>query len=314
MYQIDSMHRKKVLVTGGTGWLGTRLVRALVRTGAEVHIYARTRDGTQRPDRILDGLAASVDVRQGDITDRNALAEALKGIGVVFHLAAEKAVDLCEREPSLAVRTNLIGTMLLSELASSAGVARVVAASSDKASGPESVLGTTKLLMERILTNSRTSPPSAAVRLGNLLESGGSVLEHWRRTTPDGYIEVTDPDMTRFAMTADQAVELLMRAALRSDREIIAKALPAYRLGDLADAFAARNRVRVVVVGPRTGEKMHESLVSEAEAPFARRDGDLLVITPLHQQGGTEPYTSRAAPRIERWVLDASLQAESSSA
>jgi len=253
-------------------------------------------------------------VRRGDITDRDALANSLNGIGVVFHLAAEKAVELCEREPSLAVRTNVVGTLLLTELASNAGVTRIVAASSDKASGPESVLGTTKLLMERILTSSRMVPPSAAVRLGNLIESGGSVLERWRRTTVDGYIEVTDPDMTRFAMTSDEAVELLMRAALRADREVIAKALPAYRLGDLADVFAARNRVRVVVIGPRTGEKKHESLVSEAEAPFTRRDGDLFVITPLHPQDGTEAYTSRAAPRLERTALDASLQTDSPSA
>ena len=295
-------------MTGGTGWLGTRLVRALVQTGVEVRIYARARGDTRRSHNTLD---ASVEVRRGDITDRDALADALNGIGVVFHLAAEKAVDLCEREPSLAVQTNLIGTLLLSELASTSGITRIVAASSDKASGPESVLGATKLLMERIVTSSSTVPSSAAVRFGSLLQSGGSVLEHWKRTTPDGYIEVTDPDMTRFAMTSDEAVELLMRAALRADREIIAKALPAYRLGDLADLFAATNRVRIVVVGPRIGEKKHESLVSESEAPFTRRDGDLLVITPLHQQDGTEPYTSRRAPRLDRATLAASLQHES---
>jgi UDP-N-acetylglucosamine 4,6-dehydratase len=309
MSPIDSIHHKRVLVTGGTGWLGTRLVRALVQARVEVRIYARARGGSQRRSN-LDGVSAEVEVRHGDITDRDTLADALKGIGVVFHLAAEKAVDLCEREPLLAIQTNLFGAVLLSELASSAGITRIVAASSDKASSPESVLGTTKLLMERILTNPGTAPPSAAVRLGSLLQSGGSVLERWRRTTPDGYIEVTDPDMTRFAMTGDEAVDLLMRAASRPGREIIAKALPAYRLGDLADLFAAKNRVRVLVVGRRTGEKKHESLVSEAEAPFARRDGDLLVITPLDRQDGTEPYTSRIAPRIEAAVLEASIPME----
>ena len=311
MPPIDSIHKKKVLVTGGTGWLGTRLVRALLQIGADVRIYARARDGWERTQNTLSGLSASAEVRQGDITDHDALANALDGIGVVFHLAAEKALDLCEREPSLAVRTNLIGTLLLLELASDAGITRIVAASSDKASGPESVLGITKSLMERILTNSQTAPSSAAVRLGNLLQSGGSVLERWRRTRAEGYIEVTDPDMTRFAMTADEAVEVLIRAALRADREIIAKALPAYRLGDLADVFAAKYGVRIVAVGARTGEKMHESLVSEAEAPFARREGDLLVITPLRQQDGTEPYTSRTAPRLGRTALAARVQAES---
>ena len=311
MAPMDSLGTKKVLVTGGTGWLGTRLVRAVLQTGAQVRIYARAREGFQRSLNSLYGLSASVEVRQGDITDRDALANALDGIGVVFHLAAEKAVDLCEREPSRAVRTNLTGTLLLSELASSAGITRIVAASSDKASAPENVLGMTKSLMERILTSSKTTPPATAVRLGNLLQSGGSVLERWRRTTADGYIEVTDADMTRFAMTADEAVELLMRAALRADREILATALPAYRLGDLADVFAAKNSVRMVVVGPRTGEKMHESLVSELEAPFARREGDLLVITPLCQQDGIEPYTSRTAPRLGRTALAASLQMDS---
>ena len=297
-------------MTGGTGWLGRRLVRALIQTGVQVRILSRAREGTEG-SHGSDGLPASVEVRRGDITDREALADALKDIGVIFHLAAEKAVHRCEREPSMAVRTNLIGTLLLSELASTAGITRIVAASSDKASAPESVLGMTKSLMERILTSPKTTPPATAVRLGNLLQSGGSVLERWRRTTADGYIEVTDPEMTRFAMTSDEAVELLMRAALRADREIIAKALPAYRLGDLADVFAAKNRVRVVVVGPRTGEKKHEALVSEAEAPFARGEGDLLVITPLNQQDGMQPYTSRAAPRLGRIALDSSLQVDS---
>jgi UDP-N-acetylglucosamine 4,6-dehydratase/5-epimerase len=287
-----------VLVTGGTGWLGTLLVRALIRRGNRVRVYARSDGGAERFSRALGVAAASVDVRRGDITDRESVSAALGGVRVVFHLAAQKSVDECEREPLAAIRTNVLGTTILLECAREAGVARIIAASTDKASEPRSVLGTTKFLMERILAASG-EPPSTVVRLGGLLQSGDSVLERWKRTAPNGYIEVTDPEMTRFAMTGGEATDLLIAAGLRDGREIVAKALPAYRLGDLASAFAARRRVRIVVVGPRSGERTHESLVSETEAPFTWRDEDLLVITPGRRQVGTEPYSSDRARRLD---------------
>jgi UDP-N-acetylglucosamine 4,6-dehydratase len=213
-----------------------------------------------------------------------------------------------------AVRTNVLGTLILQELAHGSGVSRIIAASTDKASEPAGVLGTTKLLMERILMSTGAEPPSAAVRLGGLLQSSDSVLGRWRHTAAEGYIEVTDPDMTRFAMTSAEAVDLLIGEASGTGRQIVAKALPAYRLGDLASAFAAQYRARIIVVGPRIGERTHEALVSEAEAPFARRDGNLLVITPGRRQVGTTPYSSRDALRLDAAGLGSRIALETTGA
>jgi UDP-glucose 4-epimerase len=308
------MSTATVLVTGGTGWLGTQLVPALVRLGHGVRVYSRSQDKARRFDHALGPVAASVDVQSGDITDRVSLKAALRGVNVVFHLAAEKAIDRCERDPLAAVRTNVLGTLILQELAHSVGVSRIIAASTDKASEPGSVLGTTKLLMERILISASAEPPSAAVRLGGLLQSSESVLQRWRRTAAEGYIEVSDPNMTRFAMTTAEAVELLMGEAAHSERQIVAKALPAYRLGDLASVFAAQYRARIVVVGPRLGERTHEALISEAEAPFARRDGNLFVITPGQRQVGIAPYSSRDALRLNAADLDGRIALETNDA
>jgi UDP-N-acetylglucosamine 4,6-dehydratase len=298
-----------VLVTGGNGWLGRRLVRALLQQGRSVRIYGRLRVASRAGESVPGPLLEQVEFRAGEMTDGVAITEALNGVKTIFHLAAQKAVDLCERDPVQAVRTNVIGTSILLECAHNVGVSRLIAASTDKASEPAGVLGATKLLMERILTSAIGGPRSTAVRLGALPESGGSVLERWRRTARAGYIEVTDPEMTRFAMTSDEAIDLLIESAALDGGEIIAKALPAYRLGDLADVFAAERGTRIDVVGLRSGERTHEVLVSDAEAPYARRDGDLFVITPGQRQNGTGRYSSDRAPRVTTaqladWVKD----------
>ena len=126
------------------------------------------------------------------------------------------------------------------------------------------------------------------------------MIERWHAAArSSGTIEVTDPEMTRFLMSADEAVAALLDAAARDDENaIVAPSLPAYRLGDLADAFASAHEARVVTVGPRPGERTHESLVSAEEARFARREADGFVITPGRPQAGVEPYRSCDAPRL----------------
>ena len=176
----------------------------------------------------------------------------------------------------------------------------MVAASTDKACEPVGTLGVTKLLMERVLCEDGGSASGIAVRLGGIIESADSVIERWHAAArTSGTIEVTDPEMTRFLMSADEAVAALLDAAARDDENaIVAPSLPAYRLGDLADAFASAHEARVVTVGPRPGERTHESLVSAEEARFARREAPGFVITPGRPQAGVEPYRSCDAPRL----------------
>lgn len=294
-----------VLVTGGTGFLGSRLVTALISRGARVRILARA------PGREAMREADGVEFVCGDITNREAVARAVAGVGLIFHLAAEKRLDRCEQAPSLAIQTNVLGTLNILEAARAAGVDRIVAASSDKACEPSSILGMTKLLMERILDEMSDGPRRLVLRLGGVVQSSGSVLERWKRARSIGAIEVTDPDMTRFIMTPEAAIDGFLAASERSGgAEILAPALGAYRLGDLADAYARRHGVDLRIVGRRPWETVDELLVSSAEAAFCFRERDLFVITPGRRQVGAGPYSSRDAPRLDAKALDALLGPE----
>jgi UDP-glucose 4-epimerase len=158
--------------------------------------------------------------------------------------------------------------------------------------------------MERMLCAGRT--PAVAVRLGAILESSDSVLERWRRSAVDTRsIDVTDPEMTRFVMTGDEALAVLMRAADDDGfaNHILAPAIRAYRLGDLADVFANAHGLAVAVTGVRPGENLHDHMVSATEAPFARLEGGAFVITPGQRQRGVTAYSSRTAPRLDRSEL-----------
>ena len=282
-------------MTGGTGFLGSRLARELVTRGWRVRVLARG-----AASLIGAGDEDNIQFIKGDIVDPSAAERAVEGVHLVFHLAAEKGVQRCEREPLLAVSTNVVGSWNLLKAASRAGVERIVAASSDKACEPTGILGLTKSLMEGLLCGPHEGPACTAVRLGGILESTGSVLDSWSRTRSDGFITVTDPEMTRFVQRSADAIALLIAVSGRaSSAEVIAPALPAYRLGDLATAYARRHRVRTSIIGRGSGEKGHEQLVSASEAPFTRPEEGLFVITPGRSQDGAAPYSSREAPRLE---------------
>src|SRR5437773_298605 len=186
---------RSALVTGGTGFLGSRLVNELVKRGWRIRVLARTRLSANH--MISD---ERIEFIQGDIADLAAIDRAVGGVDVVFHLAAEKSVQRCELEPSLAVATNVIGSWNVLKAASRARVQRIVAASTDKACEPTGILGLTKSLMERVLCDPHNALACTAVRLGGILESTGSVLDRWGRTQAEGVITVTDPEMTRFAL------------------------------------------------------------------------------------------------------------------
>jgi FlaA1/EpsC-like NDP-sugar epimerase len=209
------------------------------------------------------------------------------------------------------VATNVVGSWNLLEAARRGGVERIVAASTDKACEPSGILGLTKSLMERVLCGPHDGPACTAVRLGGILQSTGSVLDRWAGTRADGFITVTDPEMTRFVLNPDEAVALLLDASDRSSAgEIVAPTLFAYRLGDLAAAYASRYRVQLSIVGPSSGEKSDEKLVSAGEAPWTRREDRLFVITPGRNQAGAGPYSSSDAPRMEANAMLDTMGAE----
>lgn len=260
-----------VLVTGGTGYLGQVFVRYALDHGAEqVVVFSRSEE-TQRRMR-MDMSDSRLHFWLGDVRDNGALARAMTvhPVEVIVHLAALKHVTNCEQFPLEAVQTNVVGTANVIDVATRYG-ARVLAMSSDKAVQSTCVYGATKALLERIIVAAGFS----AVRAGNLIGSTGSVLPVWREQVAKGEpITVTDPTMTRFYMTVDEAAAFLWRAVhVMRGGEVFVPKLGACRLGDLADAISPHQRV----IGARPGERTHELLILEDEP--VRDDGWAYVVT-----------------------------------
>jgi FlaA1/EpsC-like NDP-sugar epimerase len=274
-------------VTGGAGTVGAELVRQLVaRYEPEVvRVLDHDEAGLARLERQLRGHAPRLRFLLGDVRDRARLDRVLEGIDVVLHTAAVKHVPLCEYNPFEAVRTNLVGTQNLVEAARAQGVERVVFTSTDKAVGPVSVMGASKLMAEKLLQaaayargTSRTV--FACTRFGNVLDSRGSVVQVFReQISRGGPVTVTHPEMTRYLMSLADAAHLVLQAAQRAEGgQILVLKMPVVRIDDLARVmihelaprFGHRpEAVEVRYVGSRPGEKLYEELVGHHELPYA---------------------------------------------
>jgi FlaA1/EpsC-like NDP-sugar epimerase len=221
---------------------------------------------------------------------------AIENIDIVFHAAALKHVELTEYNPFEAVRTNVQGTQNLVRMAVEEEVESFVNVSTDKASNPVSVMGATKLLSERLVIAANAYKGSkdtrfGCVRFGNVLGSSGSVVPIFMdQIREGGPVTVTDPDMTRFVMPIEEAVDLVLDAHERmTSGEVFVLKMPTFRVGDLAEAVVGRyasefgydhDEIDIEIVGSRPAERIHERLVSTEEALEARDLGDMFVILP----------------------------------
>jgi FlaA1/EpsC-like NDP-sugar epimerase len=296
---------KRVIVTGGTGSLGQALVRRLLEgemgLPAEVVVFSRS-EALQHAMRLSfqHRRVATDDIvydearhqrlrfRVGDIRDYAAVCALLREADVVFHAAAMKQVPICEYQPIEAVKTNVLGAQNLVRAIEELRlpVEAVVGISTDKACKPVNVMGMTKALQERILIEAdlHCEPTRFVVaRYGNVIASRGSVVPLFQEQIEHGGpLTLTTPEMTRFLLTLDQAVDTVF-AALRSGRrgETFVPRLPSARIVDLAEALMGDRKVEIEYIGIRPGEKVHEVLVSEEEAPRTHHRDDHLAIMPL---------------------------------
>jgi UDP-N-acetylglucosamine 4,6-dehydratase/5-epimerase len=287
---------RRVLVTGGSGTIGARLVEKLLEAEAAVvrvfgrdetkQFYQRQRLGARRDVRFL----------VGDIRDRDRLIRATEGIDVVFHCAALKHVESSEYNPFEATQTNIVGTQNVIDACLAADVDTMILTSSDKAANPTSVMGASKLVAEKLVTaaNNYRGPHAttfASVRFGNVLGSRGSALELFaRQVEAGGPVTVTDPSMTRFVMTTDRAVELALEAARRArGGEVFVFKMPVATLADLVaatiDVVAGRKgldpaSIATASIAPRPGEKAYEELMTEEESTRARDIGEMYAVLP----------------------------------
>ncbi len=298
------LHGKRIVVTGGTGSLGKLLVQRLLsgEIGEPEAITVFSRDEAKQHQMRLDYLqrAAATDevIFQnfeqkvkfwiGDVRDFDSVSSVLREADVVFNAAALKQVPTCEYFPYEAVKTNIGGAENIVKAIEQHGfgVETVVGVSTDKACKPVNVMGMTKALQERVFiqANMRTSGTRfICVRYGNVLASRGSVIPLFHdQIRAGGPVTITTADMTRFLLSLDQAIDTLF-AAVRSAKpgETFVPDAPSALVIDIAAALIGDRHIDTSFIGIRPGEKLHEAMVSDEEAPRTRLAGDWYAIRPM---------------------------------
>lgn len=293
---------KIVLITGGTGSIGRELVRqVLAEKPAQVRVYSR--DESKQHD-LKEELGRPKNLRLliGDIREKERLMFALQGVNIVFHAAALKHVPSCEYNPFEAIQTNVIGSQNVVNASILSGVDRVIAISTDKVVNPSSIMGISKLMMERLVINANYYKGDvpikfSCVRFGNVAWSRGSVLPLWRdQAEKNSEITVTNNDMTRFFMSIKDAAKLVIEAGktMRGGEIFILK-MPSVTLSDLGKKFIEKyypkKNIKIKKIGGRAGEKIHEELIGPGD-DYVLENGKMFISIPnIAQYTGKETHT-----------------------
>nr|DAG11144.1 MAG TPA: UDP-N-acetylglucosamine 4,6-dehydratase/5-epimerase [Caudoviricetes sp.] len=288
---------KKILVTGGTGTFGNAFVTRALKTDAE-EIRVFSRDELKQDNMRRKYQTDRIRYIIGDVRDPGTLEQAVSGVDYVFHAAALKQVPSCEFYPLEAAKTNVIGTGNVLDAAIRAKVRKVVVLSTDKAAYPINAMGISKALMEKVAVSKGMYQDETIIcrtRYGNVMRSRGSVIPLFSKQIQDGKnLTVTDPLMTRFMMTIEDAVELVLKAfADGRQGELWIKKAPAATIGTLARAMIELHNADadIDIIGNRHGEKMHETLATAEEMAVAVDNGEYFIIPPDKRGLNYDAYT-----------------------
>ena len=286
---------KTILVTGGVGSIGIEIVKKVLEYNPEV-VRALDNNETGLFDLEQDLQSEKIRPFIGDVNDIGRLKRAIENVDIVFHAAALKHVPLCEFNPFEAVKTNVLGTQNLIDVALEEEVEKVIIISTDKAVNPVNVMGATKLLAERLAVSANfykgwKKTTFSCVRFGNVLDTRGSVIPLFRKQINNGgSLTITDPNMTRFMMSISKAVELVLKTVeFAKGGEIFILKMPALRIGDLADVMIEELApkygyeplvIKKKIIGKRAGEKSYEALMTEEESENAYENEEMFVVLP----------------------------------
>jgi UDP-N-acetylglucosamine 4,6-dehydratase/UDP-glucose 4-epimerase len=270
---MDMFDKKKILITGGTGSLGQALTKKILQSNVDsIRIYSRDEfKQTQMKSEFDDDRLRFL---IGDIRDKSRLQRGMENIDIVIHAAALKHIGTAEYNPFEAVKTNIIGSQNLIDVCLDEKVETVLAVGTDKAVSPFNTYGATKLLMERLFVSANNYRGShktkfLSVRYGNVLGSRGSILPVFIDQIKDGKkITITDPEMTRFNITMEDALGLIMRALDTGKAgQVFIPKLKAYKVDTLKESLIEllNSNSETSIIGVRPGEKYHESLINEHE-------------------------------------------------
>ena len=306
MKQLNKMFKNKtLLITGGTGSFGNAVLdRFLDSDIQEIRIFSR--DEKKQHDMRIAYNNSKIKFHIGDVRNENSIRDAMIGVDYVFHAAALKQVPSCEFYPIEAVNTNVLGTENVLNAAIFNNVEKVVCLSTDKAVYPINAMGVSKAMMEKVfVAKSRNSKKTiiTGTRYGNVMASRGSVIPHFIDQIKSGKpITVTDPSMTRFMMTLDHAVELVLYAFNNGQPgDIFVQKSPASTIGELAQSLKDifKSEVEIKNIGIRHAEKMHETLLSKEEFMVAEDLGEYYKVAADNRDLNYDKYFSKGNEIVE---------------
>jgi UDP-N-acetylglucosamine 4,6-dehydratase (inverting) len=290
--------KKSILITGGTGSLGKALTKHILTNHPEIHrlvIYSRDEQkqfvmAQEFPHDKYPQIRFFI----GDVRDKDRLKRALKGIDYVIHAAAMKHVHIAEYNPDECIKTNIGGAENVVEACLDSQVSRVVALSTDKACAPINLYGATKLTSDKLFVaanNIRGWNPIrfSVVRYGNVMGSNGSVIPFFINKKKTGSLPITEPSMTRFNISLDGGVEMVMHALYNAwGGEIFVPKIPSYRIMDVAEAIGPE--CEKPVIGIRPGEKIHEEMITESDSFYTYDLGKYYTIIPSMHKWSLDEY------------------------
>ena len=292
---------KSILITGGTGSFGKAFVRTVLeRFPAVRRLVVFSRDELKQfemaqefNERTHPGMRYFI----GDVRDGDRLRRAMEGIDIVIHAAALKQVPAAEYNPFECIKTNVLGAQNVIEACLDSQVSRVVALSTDKAAAPINLYGATKLCSDKLFVAANNIRGArdlrfSVVRYGNVMGSRGSVIPFFLGQRDNGVLPITHPDMTRFNISLEEGVEMVLWSLEHAwGGEILVPKIPSYRITDVADAVAPEARKRVV--GIRPGEKLHEEMITASDSPNTVDLGRYYAILPSGADYDIADYCKR---------------------
>ena len=270
---MNFLKNKSILITGGTGSFGKALVKVLLHNYKIKRLVIFSRDEFKQYEMsklFPNSKYSCIRYFIGDVRDKDRLDQALENIDIVFHAAALKQVDTAEYNPDECIKTNVVGAQNVINAALANNVNDVVALSTDKACAPINLYGATKLVSDKLFTAANNIKGSrdlrfSAVRYGNVMGSRGSVIPFFIDKRKDGLIPITDDKMTRFNISLQSGVDMVMYALENHlGGEIFIPKIPSYKILDIAKAIAPNTNTKIV--GIRPGEKLHEEMITETDS------------------------------------------------
>jgi len=301
------LKNKSILITGGTGSFGKAFVKYLLKNKYNLKkIIIFSRDELKQFEMAKElNLDKNKNLRffLGDVRDKERLYRALEGVDYVIHAAALKQVSASEYNPIETIKTNVLGAQNIIESAIDAGVKKVVSLSTDKAVSPINLYGATKLCSDKLFVSSNSMVGNkniifSCVRYGNVIGSRGSVIPVFIDQLKQNYFTITDPRMTRFVLTLNEGVELVLWTLQNSiGSEIVIPKIPSVKIIDIANAIDSSLKIKKI--GIRLGEKLHEDLMTEAESSNTLELNDRYILLPFVEKKYIDHY-KKISKKVKR--------------